>query len=71
VCRICIYTQSGDLVTTLTHISEEGNTEQWNLQNDSNQLVSSGIYLFTIDQTKDEMGRELNLNSSGKFVIIR
>jgi len=59
------------LVTTLTHISEVGITEQWNLQNDSNQLVSSGIYLFTIDQTKDEMGRELNLNSSGKFVIIR
>ena len=70
-CRICIYTQSGDLVTILLHRSDMGNIEQWNLQNDSNQLVSSGLYLFTIDQTRDELGQELNLNATGKFVIIR
>ncbi len=70
-CSIRIYTQSGDLVQTLFHHSSAGNIEQWNLQNESNQLVSPGIYFFTIDQTRDEIGRELDLRTSGKFVIIR
>jgi len=70
---IKIYTLAGDLVKTLGHnnmarTSEKyaENGESWNLINDNEQAITSGIYLFNV--------KDLN-NSSydylGKFVIIK
>jgi hypothetical protein len=70
-CQIRIYTQSGDLVATLRHYASSGNIEQWNMVTDSKQYVASGLYLYVVDQTKDEAGNDLGLASRGKFVIIR
>ncbi len=70
-CRIRIYTQSGDLVTTLHHRPASGNVEQWDLLSDSRQYVAAGLYIYVVDQTKDDTGRDLGLASQGKFVIIR
>jgi hypothetical protein len=70
-----IYTLAGDLVKTITH---NGNTRvseryqygeygiSWDLINDNNQAVVSGIYLFSV-QDVDDSGYE----QVGKFVIIK
>jgi len=70
-CRIRIYSQNGDLVATLQHYPLSGNIEQWNMLSDSNQYVAAGLYLYVVDQTRDDTGRDLGLASRGKFVIIR
>jgi hypothetical protein len=70
-CRIRIYTQSGDLVVTLHHFPAAGNIQQWNLLSESNQYVAAGLYLYVIDETKDDAGHALSLASRGKFVIVR
>jgi len=74
-CVIRIYTLSGDLCKVIAH---NGNSESdtpywygkngayWNLINDNQQAVYSGIYLFSVqdaDKKKDDF--------VGKFVIIK
>lgn len=70
-CRIRIYTQSGDLVVTLHHFPSSGNIEQWNLLSDSKQYIAPGLYFYVVDQTKDDIGNDFGLATSGKFVVIR
>ena len=74
-CVIRIYTLAGDLVKTIGHNGNARysdpyvygtNGAWWNLINDNNQAVMSGIYLFSVqdvDKKKD--------NFVGKFVIIK
>lgn len=70
-----IYTLAGDLVKTIGH---NGNTRvneryqygeygiSWDLINDNNQAVSSGIYLFSVQDVDDDGYEQV-----GKFVIIK
>lgn len=61
-CTIRIFTVSGDLVKTIYHNSGLG-SESWNQITDSNQFITSGIYIAHI---------ESNLgNAIIKFVVIR
>lgn len=70
---IRIYTLAGDLVKTISHngdgneSSREGDfVAKWNLLNQNDQAVASGIYLFAVedlDGAKDKF--------VGKFVIIK
>ena len=72
---IRIYTLAGDLVKTIGHNGSARysdpymygkNGAYWNLINDNNQAVSSGIYLFSVqnvDKKEDDF--------IGKFVIIK
>lgn len=46
---IRIFDLSGVLVKTITHIPNQGQFETWNLANDSNYPVASGIYIVYID----------------------
>ena len=74
-CVIRIYTLAGDLVKTIGHNGNARYSDPymygeygayWNLINDNNQAVSSGIYLFSVqdaDKKKDDF--------VGKFVIIK
>ena len=64
-CQIKIYTLAGDLVATLTHNDPQLGFEDWNLTSSVGQAVSSGIYLFTVE--------DLNTGEVqvGKFVIIK
>lgn len=59
-----IYTELGELVTTILHNDGSGD-ENWNLTTDSNQLIVSGIYLAVIvdNDTGDKIVR--------KFAVIR
>lgn len=72
---IRIYTLAGDLVKTITH---NGNTRvearyqygeygaAWDLINDNDQAVASGIYLFSVQDVDDDGYEQV-----GKFVIIK
>jgi hypothetical protein len=72
-CRIRIYTQNGDRVSTIYHKLEDPprDIEDWNLLSDSDQFLASGLYIFVIDQAKDGQGNALNTTKVDKFVIIR
>ncbi|MBU4485325.1 MAG: hypothetical protein KKD38_00215, partial [Candidatus Delongbacteria bacterium] len=70
-----IYTLAGDLVKTIGHNGNARVTERyqygeygiaWDLINDNNQAVVSGIYLFSIQDVDDDGYEQI-----GKFVIIK
>ncbi|OGU74225.1 MAG: hypothetical protein A2V93_07980 [Ignavibacteria bacterium RBG_16_34_14] len=64
-CEIKIFTLAGDLVATILHDNPSKGYEDWNLTSDVGQTVSSGIYLFTIEDTNNGQAQ------IGKFVIIK
>ncbi|MFZ0391666.1 MAG: hypothetical protein WAN36_14490 [Calditrichia bacterium] len=64
-CEIRIYTLAGDQITTIRHNSTDRGFEDWNLTSSIGQAISSGIYLFTVEDTKSG---EVQV---GKFVIIK
>jgi len=70
-----IYTLAGDLVKTIGHNGNTRVTERyqygeygiaWDLINDNNQAVTSGIYLFSVQDVDDDGYEQI-----GKFVIIK
>lgn len=64
-CEIKIYTLAGDLVATLRHNDPNRGYEDWNLTSSVAQAISSGIYLFTVEDTRNG---EVQV---GKFVVIK
>lgn len=74
-CVIRIYTLAGDLVKTIGHNGNARfsdpymygeNGAFWNLINDNNQAVLSGIYLFSVQDVDNKRN-----DFVGKFVIIK
>jgi hypothetical protein len=74
-CVIRIYTLAGDLVKTIGHNGNARYSDPymygengafWNLINDNNQAVLSGIYLFSVQDVDNKRN-----NFVGKFVIIK
>jgi len=64
-CEIRIYTVAGDLVQTIRHDDPDRGYENWNLTSSVGQAISSGIYMYTVeDLTNGEI-------QPGKFVIIK
>ena len=68
-CRIRVYTLSGDLITTLQHSDPERGYEDWNLTSAVGQAISSGIYLFTVEDTGP--GATRGKLQTGKFIVIK
>jgi hypothetical protein len=64
-CEIRIYTLAGDLVNTLHHDDPNRGFEDWNLTSSVGQAISSGIYLFSVEDLKNG---EVQV---GKFVVIK
>ncbi|MBU1422361.1 MAG: hypothetical protein KKG06_04135 [Bacteroidetes bacterium] len=64
-CEIKIFTLVGDLVKTIWHDHPSKGYEDWNLTSSVGQAVSSGIYLFTVE---DKQNGKVQV---GKFVIIK
>ncbi len=64
-CQIKIYTLAGDLIATLNHTDAARGYEDWNLTSSIGQAISSGLYLFTVEDTNNG-----NVQV-GKFVIIK
>ena len=63
-CTIKIYTEAGELITTIEHDDGSGD-EYWNLTTASNQLIVSGIYFAVIRD--NETGEQIFRN----FAVIR
>ncbi len=67
-CTLSIFTETGDLVSKIVH---EGNAdEEWDQRTDSNQYVTSGIYILAITEAKALDGTALD-NQFVKFVLVR
>ena len=61
---IIIYTLSGDEIRTLNHDDPERGFVDWNLTSNVGQTISSGLYMFSVQDSKGEV-------QIGKFVIIK
>jgi len=81
-CEIRIFTERGDLVDVLDHVTMEGMAavadEAWNSSTASRQVVKSGVYIAHIRVTKNinetETGLPLLFEGESvikKFIIIR
>ncbi len=64
-CVIKIFTLAGDLVYTIHHNNPSRGYEDWNLTSSVGQAISSGIYLFAVEDTRNGKVQ------IGKFVIIK
>jgi hypothetical protein len=64
-CQIKIYSVAGDLIYTIDHHNQSLGYENWNLTSSAGQAISSGIYLFTVEDKNNG-----NVQP-GKFVIIK
>ncbi|MGD0339159.1 MAG: fibronectin type III domain-containing protein [Bacteroidota bacterium] len=75
-CVIKIYTETGDLIQTINHISGSGD-EIWNSATSSEQIVVSGLYIAYFEVTQDIYSDSGELifrkgdNTFRKFIIIR
>lgn len=64
-CQIKIYTLAGDLIDEIEHSDPSKGFEDWNLTSGIGQAISSGIYLFTVEDLSNG-----NIQT-GKFIIIK
>ncbi len=67
-CTLKIYTETGDLVRTITHYGTGDHA--WDQRTDNNQYVTSGIYILAVLDCQDINGRTLD-NQFVKFVLVR
>ena len=65
ICEIRIYTVAGNWVTTIPHNNPNKGYEDWNLTSKVGQAISSGIYLFTVEDSNNGKVQV------GKFVVIK
>ncbi|MFH1196218.1 MAG: hypothetical protein V1720_10920 [bacterium] len=75
MCKIKIYTETGDLVETIDHTNGSGD-ELWHSLTSSKQLVVSGLYIAYFEVTEDAEVNGVKVYSKGdsiikKFIIIR
>jgi hypothetical protein len=75
-CQIKIYTELGDLITTIDHNNGSGD-DYWHSLTSSKQVVVSGLYIAYFEVTEDAFNAQGNQiyrkgdNIFKKFVIIR
>lgn len=67
-CKIRIFTEAGELVWEKNHLGTAD--DQWDQKTDSNQYVTSGLYILAVTDGKDLNGKPLD-NNFVKFVIVR
>ena len=67
-CTLRIFTETGDLVTTIPHYGTADHA--WNQRTDTNQYVASGIYILAVTESADLDGNPLE-DQFVKFVIVR
>jgi hypothetical protein len=67
-CKLYVFTETGDRITSIDHIGTD--QEVWNQRTDSNQYITSGIYVLMVSEAQDFNGKSLPVQYI-KFVIIR
>ncbi|UCE07162.1 MAG: hypothetical protein JSW07_03765 [bacterium] len=73
VCRVRIFTQTGDLIATIDHELQfpPKTTESWEMRTSMNQTIASGLYVYVVDNCRDHTNKPINQTKVGKFVVIR
>jgi len=64
-CEIKIYSLAGDFISKISHDNPFQGYEDWNLTSDVGQGISSGIYLFTVEDFNNGKVQV------GKFIVIK
>jgi hypothetical protein len=67
-CTLQIFTETGDRIKVIDHYGSAD--EEWDQKTDSNQYVTSGIYILAVTDCEDLDGNKLD-NQFVKFVIVR
>jgi len=67
-CTLRIFTETGDLVTTIPHYGTADHA--WGQRTDTNQYVASGIYILAVTESADLDANPLE-DQFVKFVIVR
>ncbi|MFO7841595.1 MAG: fibronectin, partial [Fidelibacterota bacterium] len=81
-CMIRIFTERGDLVDEIEHVTEAGMSpvadEAWYSSTDSRQVIKSGVYIAHIQVTEDTSEKDTGLpllfkgeSIVKKFIVIR
>lgn len=67
-CKLKVFTEAGELVWEKEHYGS--GDQEWDQKTDSNQYVTSGLYILAVIDCKDENGKALD-NTFVKFIIVR
>lgn len=67
-CKLRIFTEAGELVLEKDHYGT--GDDEWDQKTDSNQYVTSGLYILAVTDCKGLNGKALD-NQFVKFVIVR
>ena len=67
-CTISVYTETGDRITTFDHFGTD--QEIWDQRTDTNQYVTSGIYILAVTHAEDVDGHPLP-DQFVKFILVR
>jgi hypothetical protein len=67
-CKLKVFTEAGELVWEKEHYGS--GDQEWDQKTDSNQYVTSGLYILAVIDCKDENGKALD-NQFVKFIIVR
>ena len=67
-CKLKIYTETGDFVTSIEHFGKAD--EAWDQRTQDNQYVASGIYILAVTDAEGLNGEKI-ADQFVKFVIIR
>jgi hypothetical protein len=67
-CTLRIFTETGNLIRVIEHYGTADH--EWNQLTDTNQFVTSGIYILAVTDCEDIAGNRLD-NQFVKFVIVR
>ncbi|MFC1546176.1 hypothetical protein ACFL4O_00465 [bacterium] len=60
-CSIKIYTLTGELVKTIEH--NTGLSHNWDVKNESEKFLASGVYIYYIESSDD--------SNEGRLIIVR
>jgi hypothetical protein len=67
-CTLTVYTESGDEVKKIEHFGTD--QEVWDQRTDTNQFITTGIYILAVRDAEDVDGKKLD-DQYVKFVVIR
>lgn len=67
-CKLTVYTETGDDITSIDHVGTD--QEIWDQRTDTNQYVTSGLYILAVTNAEDANGGSLP-DQFVKFVLVR
>jgi len=67
-CTLTIFTETGDRINSFDHFGTD--QHEWDQRTDTNQYVTSGIYILAVTNAEDVNGHQLS-DQFVKFILVR